>query len=324
MSKLKLDIITIFPDYFAPLNISLIGKAIQSGIIDLRTVNLRDFAPPPHHNVDDTPYGGGAGMVMKPDILAAAIDSVRQENSRLIFTTPAGQNFTQKWAKYLANVDADQIADQTEPVPEPEPEAEPVRHLIFVCGRFEGFDARVVEYYRSLLDEPISRNVYEFSIGDYVLNGGEVAAMVMIEAISRLIPGVIGNPESLVEESHEVNEDGENLLEYPAYTRPQNFRGLEVPSVLLSGNHQRITQWRQEQSAIRTRTSSTRPRSAPAPALLPAPTPCATPALCTPPTLSLPAPASSLPTPALLPAPAPMQTCIPPDLSKNKGAHKDA
>jgi tRNA (guanine37-N1)-methyltransferase len=217
---MKISAITIFPEYFTPLSLSLIGKAVNEGLIEIEISNLRDFASGNHKSVDDTPYGGGAGMVMRPDIWAEAIDAIDSNlNSNriidLIILTPAGKRFNQEDAKALS---------QSE-------------HLLFAAGRYEGIDARVGEYYKS---HPRFR-VHYFSIGDYVLNGGEVAAMVMIEAIVRLLPGVLGNPDSLLEESH--NEIG--LLEYPVYTKPAIWRGLEVPPVLLSGNHGEIARWRQ-------------------------------------------------------------------------------
>lgn len=221
---MKITAISIFPEYFAPLNLSLIGKAREQELINFSVVNLRDFTYDNHHTVDDTPYGGGAGMVMKPEPWGEAIDSLLGENSEvfdLIVLTPAGKKFNQELAKELAQCE----------------------NLIFACGRYEGIDARVSDYYRS--KENI--RVREISIGDYVLNGGEVAALVIIEAVTRLIPGVIGNPESLVEESH--NELGE--VEYPSYTKPANWRGLEVPEVLLSGNHGEIAKWRKSQSLKR-------------------------------------------------------------------------
>lgn len=205
---MKLTAISIFPEYFAPLDLSLIGKARSQGIVQFSSINLRDFTYDNHHTVDDTPYGGGAGMVMKPEPWGEAIDSqIKGENLvDLVVLTPAGAKFTQRVAQTFAASE----------------------HIIFACGRYEGIDARVAEYYRSV---PNVR-VHEISIGDFVLNGGEVAALVMIEAIVRLIPGVIGNPESLVEESH--NEMGE--VEYPTFTKPATWRGLSVPDVLLSGN----------------------------------------------------------------------------------------
>lgn len=220
---MKLTAISIFPEYFSPLELSLIGKARSQGIVQFSSINLRDFTYDNHHTVDDTPYGGGAGMVMKPEPWGEAIDSQLQDGKvvDLVVLTPAGTKFTQQVAQSLTASE----------------------HIIFACGRYEGIDARVTEYYRSV---PNVR-VHEISIGDFVLNGGEVAALVMIEAIVRLIPGVIGNPESLVEESH--NEMGE--VEYPTFTKPATWRGLSVPDVLLSGNHGEIARWRREEAQRR-------------------------------------------------------------------------
>ena len=220
---MKLTAITIFPEYFAPLELSLIGKARSQGIVHFSSINLRDFTYDNHHAVDDTPYGGGAGMVMKPEPWGEAIDSQIQGEKLvdLVVLTPAGTKFDQRVAQTFTTSE----------------------HIIFACGRYEGIDARVAEHYRSV---PNVR-VHEISIGDFVLNGGEVAALVMIEAIVRLIPGVIGNPESLVEESH--NEMGE--VEYPTFTKPATWRGLSVPDVLLSGNHGEIARWRREEAQRR-------------------------------------------------------------------------
>lgn len=220
---MKLTAISIFPEYFSPLELSLIGKARGQGIVQFTTINLRDFTYDNHHTVDDTPYGGGAGMVMKPEPWGEALDSHidGQSDVDLIILTPAGKKFTQLLAQEFTTA----------------------QHIIFACGRYEGIDARVAEHYRAV---PRVR-VHEISIGDYVLNGGEVAALVMIEAIVRLIPGVIGNPESLVEESH--NESGE--VEYPTFTKPATWRGLSVPEVLLSGNHGEIAKWRRREAERR-------------------------------------------------------------------------
>ncbi|MDR0951170.1 MAG: tRNA (guanosine(37)-N1)-methyltransferase TrmD [Candidatus Ancillula sp.] len=242
---MKISIITIFPEYFEPLKISLLGKAINKGIIEVNIINLRDFADPPHFNVDDTPYGGGAGMVMRFDILSRAIDSVLSDNCRLIFTSAAGIKFTQPLAHELAgkkNNSENNLGNS-------------ISDIIFVCGRFEGYDERVFEYYKAQLglNNNGDERVQEVSIGDYVLFGGEVAVLVMIEAVTRLIPGVVGNPESIVEESHELNENGKILLEYPNYTKPADFKGMKVPEVLLSGNHKKIREWRLEQSIKRTK-----------------------------------------------------------------------
>lgn len=222
---MRIDIVTIFPDYFAPLRLSLVGKAIQAGRLDVRVLDLRDFTHDRHRTVDDTPYGGGAGMVMRPEPWGEALDAVLSDSplpSRVIVPTPSGRRFDQALAYELA--------------------AEPA--LVFACGRYEGIDARVAEHYRERV------HLDEVSIGDYVLNGGEVATLAMIEAVVRLVPGVIGNPESLAEESHAPGHDG--LLEYPGYTKPPTWRGLAVPEILLSGNHAAIAGWRREQALFRT------------------------------------------------------------------------
>ena len=220
---MRIDIVTIFPEFFDVLDISLLGKARQTGIIELDVHDLRAHTHDRHRTVDDTPYGGGAGMVMKPEPWGEALDGILGEDTSdpvVIFPSPAGEVFTQAIARELAEE----------------------QHIVFGCGRYEGIDQRV-------FDETASRaRVRLVSIGDYVLNGGEVATMAMIEAVGRLIPGVVGNPESLVQESH---EDG--LLEYPSYTKPAVWRGREVPPVLLSGNHGAIAAWRREQQLERTR-----------------------------------------------------------------------
>ena len=221
--RVRIDIVTIFPEFFEVLDISLLGKARQSGLIQLGVHNLRDYTHDRHRTVDDTPYGGGAGMVMKPEPWGEALDAVltpAASSPVVIFPSPAGEVFTQAMARELSTEE----------------------HLLFGCGRYEGIDQRV-------FDDTASRaRVRLVSLGDYVLNGGEVAVMAMVEAIGRLIPGVIGNPESLSEESH---EDG--LLEYPSYTKPASWRGHDVPPVLLSGNHAAIAAWRREQQIERTR-----------------------------------------------------------------------
>ena len=216
---MKIDAISIFPDFFSVLDLSLLGKARESGLIEFKAHDLRTYTRDRHKTVDDTPYGGGAGMVMKPEPWGEAFDEILAERPTVIFTTPAGKPFTQAIAQELSTK----------------------QHLIFACGRYEGIDQRVVDYAKTKAE------VLELSIGDYVLNGGEVAAVAMIEAVCRLIPGVIGNTESLVDESH---NDG--LLEYPSYTKPQTWRGLEVPEVLLSGHHAEIAAWRHQQSLKRT------------------------------------------------------------------------
>lgn len=223
---MRIDVITIFPDYLAPLDLSLIGKACRAGALEVRTHDLRAATTDRHRTVDDTPYGGGAGMVMKPDVWGRALDRVLAQapvgaRPRLIVPGPSGRVFDQRLARELARE----------------------RHLVFACGRYEGIDERVHDYAREVVDDRVD----VVSLGDYVLNGGEVAALAMIEAITRLIPGVVGNAASLVEESH---EDG--LLEYPVYTKPPVWAGLEVPPVLLSGDHARIAAWRHEQRLERT------------------------------------------------------------------------
>jgi tRNA (guanine37-N1)-methyltransferase len=210
---MKLDFISIFPEFFEPLKLSLIGKARDKSLIEIGVHDLRDQATNVHRQVDDTPYGGGAGMVMMPEVWGKAIDQVIAKNSELIILTPAGKKFDQRMAEELSTRE----------------------HLIFACGRYEGIDDRVRQYYQSE-----GFNVREVSIGDYVLNGGEVAAIVIAEAVTRLIPGVLGNPESIVDESHA--EDG--YIEYPAFTKPAEWRGFKVPDVLLSGNHAEIEKWR--------------------------------------------------------------------------------
>jgi tRNA (guanine37-N1)-methyltransferase len=219
---MRIDAISIFPDYFQALELSLFGKARDKGLIDFKAHDLRTWTTDKHKTVDDSPYGGGAGMVMLPEPWGLALDDVIPAKTRpvVIFTTPAGEPFTQTLAQELSGSE----------------------QLIFACGRYEGIDQRVVEYAKTVAE------VREISIGDYVLNGGEVAAIAMIEAITRLLPGFMGNAESIVEESH---SDG--LLEYPSYTKPGIWRGLSVPDVLLSGHHAEIEKWRKEQQVIRTR-----------------------------------------------------------------------
>ena len=220
---MRIDIITIFPEFFGVLDVSLLGRARREQRLELVVHNLRDHAHDRHRTVDDTPYGGGAGMVMRPEPWGEAFDALLAEGESdavVVFMTPAGMPFTQSLARDLARE----------------------QRLVFACGRYEGIDARVAEHVATRV------RVLEVSLGDYVLNGGEVAAMAMIEAIGRLVPGVVGNPESLIEESHESG-----LLEHPSYTKPQAWRGLEVPEVLRSGNHAAIAAWRREQALERTR-----------------------------------------------------------------------
>ena len=225
---LKINVISIFPEYLAPLNLSLLGKAQEKGLISINIHDLRKHTTDVHHSVDDTPYGGGAGMVMSPEPWGLAIDEITNdsENFDLIVLTPAGKKFDQKMAGEFAAKES----------------------LIFACGRYEGIDARVAQYYASKKNF----TVHEVSIGDYVLGGGEVATMVIVEATARLLPGVLGNPDSLKEESHSLtNKDG-SLVEYPNYTKPASWRGLDVPPVLLSGNHGEIEKWRLKEAERRT------------------------------------------------------------------------
>ena len=217
---MKIDIVTIFPEYLAPLQLSLLGKAQEQGIVEINTHDLRSVTSDNHHQVDDTPYGGGAGMVMLPEIWGQALDPLMGKDSDLIILTPAGKRFDQQMAATFSKA----------------------QHLVFACGRYEGIDDRVRQHY-----EQNAFRVHEVSIGDYVLGGGEVAALVMIEAITRLIPGVLGNPQSLAEESH--NE--QDYLEYPNFTKPANWREIQVPEILLSGNHKEIEKWRTEQAIER-------------------------------------------------------------------------
>jgi tRNA (guanine37-N1)-methyltransferase len=219
---MRVDIVTIFPDYLSPLSLSLVGKARERGLLDVRVHDLRAFTHDVHRTVDDSPYGGGPGMVMRPEPWGLALDAMTTDGDSsplLIVPTPAGVPFTQARAQAYA--------------------VEP--WLAFACGRYEGIDYRVVDDARRRM------RVEEVSIGDYVLGGGEVAALVMLEAVVRLLPGVLGNADSLIEESHVAG-----LLEGPAYTKPPTWRALEVPPVLVSGNHAAIARWRREQGLART------------------------------------------------------------------------
>ncbi len=218
---MRVDVVTIFPEYLAPLRLSLIGRAVDDGRLDLRVHDLRDWTSDRHRTVDDTPYGGGPGMLMRPEPWGDALDAVLGDapDARVVVPTPGGVPFTQALAHELA----------TE------------QRLVFACGRYEGVDQRV-------LDEVGRRaRVTEVSLGDYVLNGGEVAVLAIVEAVARLLPGVIGNADSLVDESH-----AGGLLEAPGYTKPATWRGHEVPAVLLSGDHARIARWRRDESLRRT------------------------------------------------------------------------
>jgi tRNA (guanine37-N1)-methyltransferase len=226
---MRVDVVTIFPDYLAPLGLSLVGKARSSGRLDIHVHDLRTWTHDRHRTVDDTPYGGGAGMVMRPEPWGEALDAIVGEPTEpptLVVPTPSGRRFTQADAERLAAVP----------------------WLVIACGRYEGIDQRVMDHASTRMP------VEELSIGDYVLAGGEAAALVIVEAIARLLPGVLGNPDSLAEESHVGDE---RLLEYPVYTKPESWRGLAVPEILLSGHHGKVAQWRREQS--RRRTSERRP-----------------------------------------------------------------
>ena len=215
----RIDVVTIFPEYLAPLRQSLLGKAAERGLVEVGVHDLRQWTDDVHRTVDDSPYGGGPGMVMRPEPWGRALDAVRPPGTRLVVPTPAGQPFTQAMAAAWA--------------------AEP--GLVFACGRYEGIDQRVADWAADA--GPVS----EVSIGDYVLAGGESAVLVMVEAVTRLLPGVVGNRESVEFDSH-----ADGLLEGPSYTRPASWRGHEVPPVLLSGDHAAIARWRREQSLRRT------------------------------------------------------------------------
>jgi len=224
----RIDIVTIFPGFFSVLDVSLLGRARASGLLEVRVHDLRDFTHDRHRTVDDTPYGGGAGMVMRAEPWGAAFDALLDPDDEpegaggpvVVFPTPAGTPFTQSAARELAEEE----------------------RIVFACGRYEGIDDRVVEHTRG------RARVLEISLGDYVLNGGEVAALAIIEAVGRLVPGVVGNAASLVEESHEAG-----LLEHPAYTKPAVWRGISVPPVLLGGDHGAVDAWRRERAIERTR-----------------------------------------------------------------------
>ncbi len=224
-----IDVVTIFPDYLRPLELSLPGRARENGLLDLRVHDLRDWTHDRHRTVDDTPYGGGAGMVMKPEPWGEALDAVATTGATLVVPTPAGEPFHQGIAADLATRE----------------------HLVLACGRYEGIDQRVLDEARTRLE------VRELSLGDYVLNGGEVAALAVVEAVVRLLPGFMGNADSLAEESHAAAGVTAGLLEYPVYTKPPSWRGHDVPEVLLSGDHRRIEAWRRDQS--RRRTAERRP-----------------------------------------------------------------
>jgi tRNA (guanine37-N1)-methyltransferase len=215
-----IDVLTIFPGYLDPLRQSLPGKAIESGIVDLRVHDLRRWTHDVHRSVDDSPYGGGPGMVMKAPVWGEALDEICSRETLLVVPTPAGQLFTQATAQRWGSES----------------------HLVFACGRYEGIDQRVID------DAAKRMRVEEVSIGDYVLPGGESAALVMIEAVLRLLPDVLGNPAS-----HQSDSHSDGLLEGPSFTRPPSWRGLDVPDALLSGDHAKVAAWRRQQALERTR-----------------------------------------------------------------------
>jgi tRNA (guanine37-N1)-methyltransferase len=220
---MRIDVITIFPDYLQPVRQSLPGRAIETGILEFGVHDLRRWTHDVHRSVDDAPYGGGPGMVMKAPVWGAALDEICSGETLLVVPTPAGRLFDQAQAQRWTTES----------------------HLVFACGRYEGIDQRVAD------DAATRMRVEEVSIGDYVLAGGEAATLVMIEAMVRLLPNVIGNPLSHLDDSH--SELSEGLLEGPSYTRPPEWRGLEVPPVLLSGDHAKIAAWRRAQATARTR-----------------------------------------------------------------------
>jgi len=213
---MKMDILTLFPDAFKNiLNVSIVKRGREKGLIDIQIHNIRDFSHDKHRRVDDYPFGGGMGLILKPEPLFEAIEHVKKEYSKVIYLSPQGKVYNQKMAHLLSKE----------------------KHLILICGHYEGIDQRVID---KLVDE-------EISIGDYILTGGEIPAMVVIDSIVRLIPGVLGSEESVMDESF-----SEGLLEYPQYTRPRIYRGLEVPEVLLSGNHEEIRKWRRKKAIEKT------------------------------------------------------------------------
>jgi tRNA (guanine37-N1)-methyltransferase len=220
---MKIDVVTVFPEYLEPLKLSLIGKAVEAGLIGLSVHDLRDYTHDKHQTVDDAPYGGGPGMVMKPEPWGEALDELLDGETILVIPTPSGKPFTQELAQEYSQA----------------------KHLVFACGRFEGIDSRVAAHYKTKV------RVDEVSIGDYVLAGGEAAVLVIVEALGRLIPGVLGNTESYLDDSF-AKGHMEQLIEGPVFTRPPVWRDLEVPEVLVSGDHGKIAKWRLEQAKEKT------------------------------------------------------------------------
>lgn len=220
---MKIDVVTVFPEYLEPLKLSLLGKAVETGLIDLSVHDLRDYTHDKHQTVDDAPYGGGPGMVMKPEPWGEALDQLLDVETILVIPTPSGKPFTQELAQEYSQA----------------------KHLVFACGRFEGIDSRVAAHYKTKV------RVDEVSIGDYVLAGGEAAVLVIVEALGRLIPGVLGNTESYLDDSFAKGQM-EQLIEGPVFTRPPEWRDLEVPEVLVSGDHGKIAKWRLEQAKEKT------------------------------------------------------------------------
>jgi tRNA (guanine37-N1)-methyltransferase len=213
---MKIDVLTLFPEMFAgPLDVSMVARARKAGLLDLQIRNLRDWTHDRHKTVDDRPFGGGPGMVLKPEPIFEAVEALANDQTHVVMMAPTGRPFTQAVARGLASE----------------------QHLLLLCGSYEGFDERI----RTLVDD-------ELSIGDYVLTNGGLPAMVVIDAVTRLLPGVLGDEESAHDESF-----SHGLLEYPHYTRPAEFRGMKVPEVLMSGNHAEIEKWRREQAKLRTK-----------------------------------------------------------------------
>ena len=255
---MKIDIVSVFPEYFEVLNLSLLGKAQSKGLVEVTAHNLRDWTHDVHHSVDDTPVGGGAGMVMKPEVWSECLDELLQLEPAVIDNTENIEDSADSFdtGDSCDTADSDTAQSSASPVlifPNPSAplftqqdatELSHADHLLFGCGRYEGYDARIPQYYRAQ-----GIDVREYSIGDYVLNGGEVAVSVMLEAITRLLPGFMGNAESIVEESY----TGENaLLEHRQYTKPAEWRGIKVPDVLLSGNHAKVDRFRRDEALEKT------------------------------------------------------------------------